>query len=243
MQLLRRLLGRDNDAVPSLNANYEDAIPSYEANYELIARTHLDSYCAGRGNPWMPPELIEKYERSTASLIRSHTPKGGAILDAGCALAGLFSRLPADYFCLVGLDLSADYLEIARERVPAAAFHEGRIEQMPFEDASFDTVVTADVLEHVLHLDDALRELLRVLKPGGKLIVRAPIEPSLAPYLEPDFPYYYVHVRRFEEADLILLFTRCFDCEVVETKRVSFGEFADINVVVKKPSNRPLDPP
>jgi ubiquinone/menaquinone biosynthesis C-methylase UbiE len=136
--------------------------------------------------------------------------------------------------------LSADYLEVASERVPAAAFHQGRIEQMPFKDASFDTVVTTDVLEHVLHLDDALRELLRVLKPGGKLIVRAPIEPSLAPYLEPDYLYRYVHVRRFDEPDLILLFTRCFDCEIIETRRVTFDPFVDINVVVRKPS-RSLD--
>lgn len=221
------------------HAGNAEAAPSYEANYGLIAETHLDAYRAGKGNPWMSPEMIEKYERSTAALVRKHTPKGGTILDAGCAMAGLFTWLPANRFRLVGLDLSASYLEVARELVPAAEFAEGNIEQMPFEDASFDTVVTTDVLEHVLHLDDTLRELLRVLRPGGKLIARVPIEESLGAYLEPDYPYYYAHLRRFDEPDLILLFTRCFRCEVVETLRVTVDGFVDINVVVRKPPVRP----
>jgi SAM-dependent methyltransferase len=211
-----------------------EAALDYDANYDLIAKTHIEAYRSGLGNPWMPPELIDKYDSSTASLVRKYTPKSGAVLDAGCGIGGLLLRL-SGRFRLVGLDLSADYVNIASERLPEGEFMEGRIEQMPFEDSSFDTVVTTDVLEHVLHLDDALRELLRVLKPGGHLIARVPIEPSLRPYLEPDYPYYYVHVRRFDEADLILLFTRCFDCEVVKTKRVHFDEFTDINVVVRKP--------
>lgn len=119
---------------------------------------------------------------------------------------------------------SGDGSPFALKNIPEAEFVMGKIEQMPFEDASFDTVVTTDVLEHVLHLDDTIRELLRVLKPGGHLIARVPIEQSLDPYLDPDYPYYYVHVRRFDEADLTLLFTRCFDCEVIKLKRVRFDE-------------------
>jgi 2-polyprenyl-3-methyl-5-hydroxy-6-metoxy-1,4-benzoquinol methylase len=184
----------------------------------------------------MPLELINKYENSTVKLVWKHTPAGGRILDAGCGTAGLFTRLPKGRFQLAGLDLSADYIGVAQESVPEGEFVQGAIEELPFNDESFDTVVTTDVLEHVLHLDDTVRELLRVVKHGGKLIVRVPIEPSLAPYLEPDYPYYFVHVRRFDEPDLILLFTRCFACEIVEAKRVQWEGFEDINVVVRKPS-------
>jgi ubiquinone/menaquinone biosynthesis C-methylase UbiE len=50
----------------------------------------------------------------------------------------------------------------------------GDVEAMPFEDASFGTVVCTEVLEHVPHPDQALREIRRVLRPGGALIGSVP---------------------------------------------------------------------
>jgi len=50
------------------------------------------------------------------------------------------------------------------------------VHDMPFEDASFDAVVCVSVLEHVTHPQDAIAELRRVLKPGGKIFVQLPFQ-------------------------------------------------------------------
>ena len=144
--------------------------------------------------------------------------------------------MDAERYGLTGIDISAAYLEEARIRVPAATFVQGRLEPMPFPEGHFDAVLATDVLEHVLHLDDCLRELLRVLRPGGLLIVRVPEEPSLEPYLLVN-TYRYIHVRRFALPDLILLFDRCFDLEVLETSFVEApdGSSTDLHAVVRKP--------
>ena len=55
---------------------------------------------------------------------------------------------------------------------------------MPYEDGFFDAIVACDVLEHVIDLNECCRQILRVLKPGGVLIVRVPFKEDLSPYLE-----------------------------------------------------------
>ena len=66
-------------------------------------------------------------------------------------------------------------VEVARERLPASAEHllEGRIEELPFPDASFDLVTATGVLEYA-DVDAALAELARVLRPGGRGVVSYP---------------------------------------------------------------------
>jgi len=99
---------------------------------------------------------------------------GDRVLDAGCGF-GLYlaamSRLRD--LKLVGLDRSSDRLARARSRSKAglvAADSTG----LPFADETFDAVLLSEVLEHVPDEALALAEILRVLKPGGRLAVSVP---------------------------------------------------------------------
>jgi hypothetical protein len=65
------------------------------------------------------------------------------------------------------------------------------------------------------------------------LIIRSPDSEDLSGYLEPDYPYRYVHLRRFDEPSFRLLLDRVFDMEVLEAERV-FGTAWEINVVARK---------
>ncbi len=67
-----------------------------------------------------------------------------------------------------GVDFSTNVIEIARRNVPGARFHEGDAQDLSFEDSSFDAVVCGFGVIHLPNPEDALSEMLRVLRPGGR---------------------------------------------------------------------------
>jgi ubiquinone/menaquinone biosynthesis C-methylase UbiE len=98
---------------------------------------------------------------------------GGTLLDAGCG-NGYGLELLAKTFeprRLVGFDLMPEQIERARRRGLAAEISVGDITAIAEPDATFDGVFVFGILHHVPAWRDALRELARVLKPGGVLLV------------------------------------------------------------------------
>jgi ubiquinone/menaquinone biosynthesis C-methylase UbiE len=98
------------------------------------------------------------------------------LLDAGCGTGG-FLRWMLDrgaWTAVAGADLASAALELARERVPEADLRSGPLAALPFDDRSFDVVVSNDVLQHVPEADvgPSLLEIRRVLRPGGTLVLR-----------------------------------------------------------------------
>jgi len=99
------------------------------------------------------------------------------ILDAGCGSGRTMDELAA-YGEVSGVDLSAEALQAARTRGHADV-REALVERVPYADAVFDVVTCLDVLEHTPDDRVTLRELRRVTRPGGTLIVTVPACPSL----------------------------------------------------------------
>jgi ubiquinone/menaquinone biosynthesis C-methylase UbiE len=93
------------------------------------------------------------------------------MLDAGCGTGLNLASMPPGS---TGIDLNPRNLDLIRKRLPDRQLVEGDIEKMPFDDASFATVVCTEVLEHVPYPATALKEIHRVLKPGGMLIGSVP---------------------------------------------------------------------
>ena len=98
-------------------------------------------------------------------------------LDLGCG-PGFFSIVLAELGCAVdAVDASAEMLECARANVDAAAcslqvsFHESDVTHLPFEDDTFDVVACRNLTWLMLDPEAAYAEWLRVLRPGGKLVV------------------------------------------------------------------------
>jgi ubiquinone/menaquinone biosynthesis C-methylase UbiE len=97
---------------------------------------------------------------------------GRRILDAGCGAGPLTARLRDRGAVVSGFDSSAAMVALARKRLGddvdlrVAALGE----PLPYEDASFDDVVASLVLHYLQDWGPALRELRRVLRPGGRLI-------------------------------------------------------------------------
>jgi len=95
------------------------------------------------------------------------TPKNihGRLLDAG---AGKLS-----YRHLVR-PLCAEYKSMDFNKTHPELDYQSDIQEMPLENESFDTVLSAEVLEHVPDPEKALREIYRILKPGGRLVISIP---------------------------------------------------------------------
>lgn len=108
--------------------------------------------------------------RAVRTLIRQYGART-PMLDAGCGTGLNLASMPAGS---VGIDLNPRNLELVRRRLPHQVAVEGDIEDMPFEDESFGTVVCTEVLEHVPYPEKALSEIGRVLRPGGVLIGSVP---------------------------------------------------------------------
>ena len=94
-----------------------------------------------------------------------------SVLDVGCGGGILSEEFAKVGCCVTGLDPSEPSLETARKHATMEGltidYRQGSGESMPFEKDSFDVVVCCDVLEHVDNLESTLREVARVLKPGG----------------------------------------------------------------------------
>lgn len=189
----------------------------YNENYEKIARDHLAAMRPGVDNPFIGDELWASLDASTRDLLIKHLVRGSSILDVGVGLGRVLAGVPQ--FDRYGVDISLDYLRKAREAGVAVA--QARVEALPFADSSFDAVMACDVLEHVLDLHQSCSELIRVLKPGGTLIVRVPFKECLDVYLRNDLPYEFVHLRNFDEASLRLNFCKVFGMEFIEASEVA----------------------
>ena len=110
-------------------------------------------------------------------------PARGRVLEIGCGTGLNVPHYPPAVTQLIGLDPNSGMEKIARQRLAAAPvkgeFVLGRGDnRLPFDDASFDTVVTTFVLCTVGDVERALTEIRRVLKPNGQYLL---LEHGLAP--------------------------------------------------------------
>ena len=125
--------------------------------------------------PALPdPALDRKFERLHAELVARLPVE--SLLDAGCGDGRYLATLPEPRPSrIVGVDISERILHVARRAVDAAGIEvellQGNLEALPVEDEAFEVVLCVQVVEHLLDPAGGLRELARVLAPGGTLIV------------------------------------------------------------------------
>ena len=100
---------------------------------------------------------------------------GVHVLDVGCGDGALVCAAASRGAEATGVDPDPAMLAAARTRADkdgiTAAFLEGRIERLPFPDAAFDMVVSITVLCFVPDASASVREMARVLRPGGRLVL------------------------------------------------------------------------
>src|SRR3954454_18193349 len=117
-----------------------------------------------------PGNQLVDLEQPIAREIIGGRPAGVA-LDAACGTGRHASYLASRGHTVIGVDTSPEMLESAREKVPEGEFHVGDLHALPLRDDRVDLVVCALALMHVPRLEPVLAELVRVLRPGGSLVL------------------------------------------------------------------------
>ena len=120
-----------------------------------------------------------------AGLAYKWLPRVGSVLDLGCADGYVTWYLRNRAWTIVGFDLDVTGVRAAKAKVGGAHFVAGSAEALPFAPASFDAVLMLDVLEHVGDDRRSIDEIVRVLRPGGYLILSTPHK-GLFGFLDPE---------------------------------------------------------
>jgi ubiquinone/menaquinone biosynthesis C-methylase UbiE len=138
---------------------------STRAYYEDLSQR----YDVQRSNPYF--RLIEQLE---LEVLRRHIGSTEErLLEIGCGTGIFLKHLQSYDVSLHGLDYAAGMLQVARRELDlrVVVLVEGDGQTLPYADGSFDTVYSFKVLAHLPRTDCALREIRRVLRPGGVAIL------------------------------------------------------------------------
>ena len=124
---------------------------------------------------WSTPAGQQRARRRAQLLCKHGRFRGGErLLEIGCG-TGLFTELiwRATGAAIVGTDISPELIEEATRRLPEAVFQVDNALHLSFPDGAFDAVYGSSILHH-LEIDPALREIRRVLRPGGRMVFAEP---------------------------------------------------------------------
>jgi demethylmenaquinone methyltransferase/2-methoxy-6-polyprenyl-1,4-benzoquinol methylase len=119
-------------------------------------------------NRLMTAGLDRAWRRLTVDAV---VQPGDRVLDACCGTGDLALEAEKNGGIVTGLDFSPRMLERARGKSASVAWVEGDLLALPFDAASFDAATVGFGVRNVADLDAALRELRRVLRPGGRLAI------------------------------------------------------------------------
>lgn len=132
--------------------------------WELSAQAWIDSM--GERGDWGREHVLDP-----VMLSRVAAGGFGRALDVGCGEGRFCRMLKAAGIAATGIDPTRQLLEVARQRDPSGDYRSGNAEQLEFEAASFDLVVSYLTLIDIVDFRTAINEMARVLKPGGSLLI------------------------------------------------------------------------
>lgn len=113
-------------------------------------------------------------------------------MDFGCGSKPYRNIFPVEEY--IGVDFYNEGHPHDNEHIDV--FYDGK--KLPFPDADFDSVLSSEVFEHIFNLPDIIREIHRVMKPGGKLLITCPFV-----WNEHEVPHDYARYTKFALYDMM----------------------------------------
>jgi ubiquinone/menaquinone biosynthesis C-methylase UbiE len=118
------------------------------------------------------PALFQQWAARVADAAKIES--GQRVLDVACGTGTLTREIAArvgSKGSVVGVDINDGMLEVARRKAPNVELRQGSAESLPFDDNSFDAVACQFALMFFTDRRAAIWEMLRVLRPGGRMVV------------------------------------------------------------------------
>ena len=147
-------------------------IDVYEWN-EVANRYHPMSHKATHPTP-----VVRWIEKHRWFLTRRHVTTNGSkfILDIGCESGNIASPMASDRYHLILMDVDRKMLSSIRSNAKNVLMTclTGDIYTVPFKDGAIDRIICTEVLEHLTDPEKAIREIGRILKPGGRVVISVP---------------------------------------------------------------------
>jgi ubiquinone/menaquinone biosynthesis C-methylase UbiE len=132
---------------------------------------HFDRWSSTYDASWMQRRFFDKVHREVVivatEIIGQKQP--AVILDVGCGTGRLLHRVQTCWpqANLLGVDAAEGMIEVARRELPEGTFYRGVAENLPLANASVDIVISTISFHHWSNQKEGVREVTRVLRPGG----------------------------------------------------------------------------
>jgi len=177
--------------------------------------TQMHESCAGTDHP------IDQMSRQWASsALRRYTPsRNPVVLEVGCSSGLLIEALSAEWSesLVMGSDFVLGPLERLATRLPGLPLLQFDVTRCPLPDASIDAIIMLNVLEHIENDAKAVEQAVRILRPGGIMIVEVPA----GPHLYDAYDEYLQHHRRYTAGTLSTLLAGA-GLDVLEQSHLGF---------------------
>ncbi|NJL55222.1 class I SAM-dependent methyltransferase [bacterium] len=197
------------DGIVCFMSDFDD----YTENYDQICTDDL-----------MIPKTPSEVKRIFTRLVEERS--AGMVCDLGCGDGYVIQRIESQH--RIAIDIALEYLK----RLPDSILRIwSRAEQVPLVSSCLDTVVCTDLIEHVVDAQLLAREIKRILKPNGRILMAFPFEQDLTVYNLPEYKlkygkYRYVHLRSITDGLIAQLFPEFDVCfEHLITEGMKFMEF------------------
>jgi len=128
-------------------------------------------------------KILKKYDWDRYAMTERLIEPGERILDIGCGNGHMLRKIKDEFHELYGMDISPSRLQEAKKKIEELypsdilkfKFIEGNADRsLPFPDNYFDTILCVAVIEHVYDIFFLVKEIYRMLKPGGCVIAQVP---------------------------------------------------------------------
>lgn len=130
--------------------------------------------------------------------LREKSFKNSLVLDVGCGIGDNLNSLLSEELRLFGVEYSEPSLAIAKSLLPSSVeLKQGSATELPYDSNRFDVILCTEVIEHIADHWQALREISRVLKSGGLLILSVPYR-----HWFPSYFYLMGHYRHYTKDEL-----------------------------------------
>jgi len=141
---------------------HQDTYKENEVYAEFLANWDIHFYS----------KYIDALASATPLKSQAVLASDSRILDVGCGVGQVVLKLKERGYSAHGVDVSLANIARASSHSPECVIYNGR--HLPFEDEFFDSAGALNVLEHVEEPENFLMELVRVIRPGGRLVISSP---------------------------------------------------------------------